>query len=223
MDLRLAAADLLLGASCAGCGTAAVDLCAACRARVAPRPLTVPGHPVPVRAAGEHVGVLREVVLAWKRRGHTRLTPVVGTLLAAAVCALEPGGEVVLVPVPTTRRSRRRRGADLVGLAAAQAARVLPGLGVRASVVPALALERTPADQVGLGSLERRHNLQGAFRRGRRALPVGADVVVVDDVVTTGATLAEAVRALTADGTAVLGAAVVAARPAPGARRPPLP
>jgi predicted amidophosphoribosyltransferase len=209
---RLAAADLLLGAACAACGRPALDLCPDCRRRLRPRPHRVGGHAVPVVAAGHHDGVLREVVLAWKRRGHTRLTPVVGALLAAAVCALEPDEPVVLVPVPTTRRSRRRRGADLVGVAASDAARRLRAVGLRAEVVGALAFDRVPRDQVGLGAAERRANLTGALRRSRRRLPGPADVVVVDDVVTTGATLDEAVRVLAADGTPVLGAAVVAAR-----------
>lgn len=219
MDLRLAAADLLLGAACAGCGTPATDLCASCLHRLRPRPVRVAGHPVPVVAAGEHEALLREVVLAWKRRGHTRLTPVLGRLVAASVCVLEPTSGVALVPVPASRRSRRRRGADLVGAAAAEAAAVLRGVGVDARVVPALTFERTPRDQVGLGSADRRANLAGALRRTHHGLPGAADVVVVDDVVTTGATLAEAVRVLAAGGTAVLGAAVVAARAAPG-RRP---
>ncbi|WP_370200198.1 ComF family protein [Aeromicrobium sp.] len=219
MDSWLAAADLALGAACAGCGRVALDLCPRCRAALRPHPRLVARAPVPVVASGEHDGVLREVVLAWKRRGHTRLTPVLGTLLAASVCALDPGECVVLVPVPTTRRSRRRRGGDLVGQAAGHAAKVLADVGLPAMVVPALAIERQPRDQVGLGARERRANLDGALRRSPRVVLGTADVVLVDDVVTTGATLAEAVRVLAAGGTSVLGAAVVAARPAPTAAR----
>lgn len=166
-------------------------------------------------SVGEHDGVLREVVLAWKRGGHTRLTPTIGALLAASVCALEPVSVVCLVPVPTTRRSRRRRGGDLLAAATQEASRRLQAVGVRSTVVPALAFERVPRDQVGLAARERRGNLDGALRRSHRRVPGGADVVVVDDVVTTGATVAEAVRVLVTDGVAVLGAAVVAARPAP--------
>jgi predicted amidophosphoribosyltransferase len=169
-----------------------------------------------VVAAGAHEGALREVVVAWKRRGHTRLLPLLGTLLASSVCALAPAEHVVLVPVPTTRRSRRRRGGDRVAELAADASRRLRSVGLDAQVVAALAFERVPVDQVGLGAVERRANLAGALRRSRHHLPGSVDVVVVDDVVTTGATLAEAVRVLAGAGTGVLGAAVVAARPAPG-------
>ncbi len=214
----LAAADLFLGAACAGCGRPALDLCVACRADLAPRPRPVDGQEPVVVAAGPHEGVLREVVLAWKRRGHTRLLPVLGSLLAASVCALEPVERVVLVPVPTTRRSRRLRGGDRVGELAGEAAVRLRSLGQDSVVVPALGFERVPVDQVGLGALERRANVSWALRRSRRHLPAGADVVVVDDVVTTGATIREAVRVLAGAGTGVLGSAVLAARPAPGTR-----
>ncbi|KQO41898.1 ComF family protein [Aeromicrobium sp. Leaf245] len=216
MDPLLAAADLLLGAACAGCGSPAVDLCGPCRRRIAPRPRLVADRPVPVVAVGEHEGVLRDVMLAWKRGGHTRLGPTIGALVAASVCALEPGPAVCLVPVPTTRRGRRRRGGDLLTSAVQEASRRLEAVGLRSTVVPALTFEREPRDQVGLAARERRGNLDGALRRSRRRLTGGADVVVVDDVVTTGATLAEAVRVLVSDGVGVLGAAVVTARPAPG-------
>jgi predicted amidophosphoribosyltransferase len=180
----------------------------------------VEGHGVPVVAAGLHEGVLRAAVLSWKRGGHTRLTPVLATLLAASVCRLQPADDVVLVPVPTTRHSRRRRGGDRVGELAEAAAGRLRSTGYRCVVVRALTFERVPADQVGLGATERRANVAGALRRSRRDLPGGADVVVVDDVVTTGATLAEAVRVLATTGTGVTGAAVLATRPAPGDRGP---
>lgn len=215
MDARLAFADLVLGARCGGCGAPAHDLCGTCRLLLAPRPHLARDDVVPVVAAGDYDGRLREAVLAWKRRGHTRLTPVLATLLAASVCAHEPRGGVLLVPVPTTRRSRRRRGGDRVAELSAAAARVLRDVGVDAVVAPLLVLRRQPGDQVGLGAAARSANLLGAMspRPHHRDTPTaGRDLLVVDDVVTTGSTLREAVRALASQGTPVSGAAVVAAR-----------
>lgn len=215
MDARLAFSDLVLGARCGGCGAPAHDLCATCRVLLAPEPRLARDDVVPVVAAGEYDGRLREAVLAWKRRGHTRLTPVLATLLAASVCALEPADDVVLVPVPTTRRSRRRRGGDRVADLAGAAVLRLADVGVTARVAPLLVLGRQPVDQVGLDATARSANLSGAMRvrrPGRDTPTARHDVVVVDDVVTTGSTVREAVRALASQGTLVTGAAVVAAR-----------
>ena len=88
-----------------------------------------------------------------------------------------------------------------------------------------LRMSRVARDQAGLGAAQRAANLAGAVRVGRplpaylsRVVPATADVagrwvVLVDDVVTTGATLTESTRALTDAGAVVLGAAVVAATP----------
>jgi predicted amidophosphoribosyltransferase len=96
------------------------------------------------------------------------------------------------------------------------AARTLTAAGVPARVHRGLGLGRSPADQSGLDQSSRRANLAGAFVAGR--LPPGG-LVVVDDIVTTGATLAEAVRALQVAGRTPVGAATVAATTRNGGAR----
>lgn len=229
-DLLLPAADLLLGAQCAGCGRPALTLCRRCGEAISPAPEVTWPQPCPPAlqrptavtpvAAGVNAEVLRRVLVAWKEAGNTRLTGVLDHLLAAAVVEhVRPGRSVVLVPVPTSRRSRRERGCDLVDELARASVRLLRRVGVQAGVSQALAPARATADQVGLGAAERASNLHGAFRlRTDRAL-AGQDVVVVDDILTTGATVAEAVRVLTAAGHRPVGLAVIAATPRmPGSR-----
>lgn len=139
-----------------------------------------------------------------------------GDLLAGAVGLVAPTGPAppgpapfLLVPVPSAPRAVRARAHDRAGRLAARAAADLRGRGWPVRAVPLLRLTRTVADQAGLSTTERTANLAGALVAGR-ALD-GRPVVLVDDVVTTGATLAEAVRALRAAGAIVHGAAVVAA------------
>jgi len=234
---RSAAGDLLLGSSCHGCGAPAWNLCDGCRddlAAPAPRP-TLP-EPCPTGfprtwTAGSYDALARGLVSAHKERSALGLTRVLGERLALAVLALleetdelgeqaRAGRSVLLVPVPSARRAVRARGFD-AGLALARAAaRRLPD----ARAGPLLTSTRRVADQSGLGAAERQANLAGAFRvraagagwgpgpgtSGRRS--VGrTTVVVVDDVVTSGASLSEAVRALRVGGVPVLGAATVAA------------
>ena len=201
--------DLVLPRSCAGCGRPAPLLCSDCEAelgalvpaRAAPSPCP-PGLPR-TAAAGPYAAVLRSALLAHKERGRLALAEPLGALLAGAVDRLG-AGPVVLVPVPSARAAVRQRGHDhALRLAAAAAARS----GLRAA--PLLQPARRVADQSGLDAAERAANLQGALQ-ARHPLD-GLPVVVVDDVMTTGATLVEAARALREGGAAVRGCAVVAA------------
>lgn len=223
-ELIVPVTDLLTGARCAGCGGPALSLCRSCGALVRPEPFVVRvstdagAVPADLRlvASGAHASVLRRVVLAWKEDGVSRLDDVLAHHLAAAVVPqLEPRRAVLLVPVPTSRRSRRLRGRDLVGDLARSAARLLRTTGVEARVAPVLGYARVTRDQVGLDARQRRSNLEGALVC-RAGVPRGtAQVVVVDDILTTGATALEAVRALTAAGRRPVGVSVVAATPAP--------
>lgn len=116
----------------------------------------------------------------------------IGAVLAAGLDYLEARGDIpagcVLVPAPTRPRSARARGGDPV----AQLCR-FSGRPVR----EVLALAEGTADQSGLDEAARRANLSGAVRLS--GVPAGR-VIVVDDVVTTGATLQASVAVLLAAG-----------------------
>jgi predicted amidophosphoribosyltransferase len=171
--------------------------------------------PVEVAASGEHAGVLRLAIVAWKEEGRTSLLRPLAHLLAASVVEVvgDSLAPVVLVPVPTSRRSRLARGADVVDQLAREAAGLLRCAGTDVTVRQALRVARRTADQSGLGARERARNLAGAFALRTDRCLAGGDIVVVDDIVTTGATIGEAVRALTSAGRLPIAAATMAHRP----------
>ena len=212
--------DLVLVRACGGCALPGPTPCAGCAAllRAAPmgavRPDPCPPGLPRVTAFGRYDGPLRGLLLAHKEQGRTALAAPLGGALAAAVADLlrhgpagpaGPAGPVVLVPVPSAPAAVRARGHDHAWRLATSAAAALPA-GTRA--VRLLVPARWIADQAGLSHAARAANLDGALAaRGA----VAGQVVVVDDVMTTGATVVEATRALRAAGSTVVGAAVVAA------------
>ncbi|MGO1397415.1 MAG: ComF family protein [Brevibacterium yomogidense] len=216
--------DLALPRTCAGCGVETVSLCGPCLTHLAPATRTVvPRYGLlPVAGAGEYTGTLRSVIVALKARRRTDVVPVVGILLAAAIAhALEEsgyaGGDVAVVPVPASAAALRERGRDLVGDLTAHACGLLAedGLDIRPAHVLTVVRHR---DQVGSGARERRRNVAGthAPRRDRgggggwERVRSAAHVVIVDDVLTTGSTLAEATRALNEGGAQAVVCAVIA-------------
>ncbi|MDA2806008.1 ComF family protein [Nocardiopsis suaedae] len=207
---------LVLGECCRACGRPGALVCPECADALAARPHRCaprPGCP-PAWAAGPYTGADRALLLAYKHGGARALAARSGVRLAAAVAAAAPGPRpLLLVPVPARPQSVRRRGGDRTVPLARSAARELRRRGRAAVHRPLLRHRRRVADQVGLGRGERRGNLAGALEV-RRGAPHGlaGDPVLIDDVVTTGATLAEAARALRAGGVRVRAAAVLAER-----------
>ena len=203
--------DLVLPRTCAGCGIPGSGVCPRCRRWLAaPRLATPRRHPAgmpPTVAAGPYAGPVRPVVLAFKEHGRAELARPLGAALALAVTVLISAlpdapdavrGPVLLVPVPSSSAAVQRRGQDHVRELAGCAAAELRAAGVPARLAPVLRRARGTRDSAGLNVTERRSNLAGRFR-GR--LPRGGallagTVVLVDDVVSSGATLTEAARAL---------------------------
>jgi predicted amidophosphoribosyltransferase len=196
---------LALPVDCAGCGAAGPPLCDGCRLRLAPRVLVRRVGDLPVVSALAYAGVVPPVVVAFKNEGRTQLAPPLAAALRAAVAAAVadvPGEDLLLVPMAGTRRSAVERGYDPLRVLLRRAG--LPHGDV-------LRLVRRPRDQVRLDRSARFANVRDGM--AARRLLAGRRVLLVDDVVTTGATLAEAARAVRAAGGSVVGAATLASTP----------
>ena len=215
----LAFASSLVPRVCAGCRGHLGPLCPACAAHLAgpARPAVVRPRPdgLPtVWAVADYEGPTREAVVAFKDHGRWALRAVLGATLAVSVAAaaadLPDPSLLTLVPAPGSPGSARARDGDHVLELCHVAARRLRGIGVVVRVAPVLVGVRRRRDQVGLGRAARADNLRGSIAPTTAATGLPG-VLLVDDVVTSGATLAECARALRSVGVEPFGACVVAA------------
>jgi len=216
-DATARALDVALPATCLGCRAEGPPLCGRCATRLDVRldspagvPIGLPGDiPVPLLqldwCAPFH-GLAREALHAIKYRGETRLADPLGAAIARRWQRVGVGATLVVhVPVHETRA--RRRGYDQAELIARAAARRL-GL----EHVDALVRTRATTAQFDLDRRHRAANVAGAFmtRPERAGRIQGQWVLLVDDVVTTGASLAAAARALETAGAVGVSAITVA-------------
>lgn len=207
--------DLLLPRECVGCGVAGTLLCGRCSALVGPvsrrQPSPVPPGFPPCWSAGAYEGALRAALLGLKERGRRDLNSVLAGHLSgaaqAAHAALRGDRRVLLVPVPSAAAAAAQRGGDHLR----RLARALDP--VAAEVALLLVVRRGTPDAAGLRAAERAVARQAAFglRPGAGRLVHGADVVLLDDVVTTGWTLAVCAGLLRGAGAREVVAATVAA------------
>lgn len=212
----------MLGSRCPGCARPGRGLCAACGAELAAgrigfagRDPSPPGFPLTV-AGGAYAGILPALIAGFKDE---RLLCVAAPMAERLAGALEhllaalgrTGVTYALVPVPSARAAVRERGLDHTRVLALRASRIIATRhSLRLPVRAWLRASRTGQDQVGLDAEARWANRRQHFRvragRGPADRPI-----LVDDVTTTGATLAGAATALERAGLPPVGAVVVAA------------
>lgn len=198
---------LVLPVSCAGCGAPDAAVCPDCSARMSGPVLFQEIDPgFPVWAGTTYAGAARRVILALKNEHRTDAATALARVLASAVDAAlpelqtEPSAPLALAALPSTRSAYRRRGYRPVDVVVARTPLRLEH---------PLVWRRQPADQISLTVEERKRNLDGSLVARKGAS--GRSFLLVDDVVTTGATLLESRRALCAGGARVLGAVAIAA------------
>ena len=194
---------LLFPVECAGCALPDRALCDACLLTL--RPVVTPRSMEGFTAytALRYESEVRRVILALKEEGRTDVARQLAIPFGAAVAvatSANPGA--TLVRIPRGRNSYRSRGYDPLHLLLRKS---------RSGSAPGLAASRGTRAQKSLGIDERRGNIAGSLVA--RWSFEGREVVLVDDVITTGATLAEAARAVSEAGGRVVGAASLAFTP----------
>src|SRR4051812_38930332 len=212
--------DLAFPPRCPGCGREGAPICAACLPGLDARldrpagvpiglPSDVPPPLLQLEWCAPYGGVVRRALHELKYGGETRLAAPLGEAIARRWARVAAGGDV-LVPVPVHAERARRRGDDQAELIAGGAA---AALGLAGAAI----LERTRATtaQFDLDRATRATNVGGAFRLRSRppgvARPLaGRWIVLIDDVVTTGATLSACAEPVLAAGAIGVSAVTVA-------------
>ncbi|MBB5923082.1 putative amidophosphoribosyltransferase [Actinoalloteichus hoggarensis] len=201
--------DLMLPACCVGCPAEGSSLCPECRSEFG-LPAVVPGLErkagVPCHALAGYRGAAREAVVAFKERGVRSLARPLGELVAAALPSLSGGGAAGwwLVPAPSRPAVARRRGGNHVERLLRFTAKAVAERGGTCALAPCLTLAAGVVESVGLDDAGRAANLADRVRVRRAGLPPrGTSVILVDDVVTSGATAAASIGALDVAGVEV--------------------
>ena len=164
-------------------------------------------------AYGSYDGGIRELIHLLKYNGIRPAANVLGRMLAETIAALEApfdGAKVLVVPVPLYKGKRGQRGFNQAELIA-RLALELSSANERLQLANEVLLRiRDTRSQIGLTSHQRRENMRGAFKVAAATEVAGREVLLVDDVYTTGTTVSECARVLRRAGASKVWVATVA-------------
>jgi ComF family protein len=181
--------QLVFTPKCFNCGRFGINLCPSCLQQIKPFHAKDLTEIQSCFAAGEYAGWLRESIICYKN-GNANYSEALATLLGITLETFFPGGSVTLVPIPSSAQKIQERGFDSMKRVCREVGKQNSKFQLDSSI---LYLRHKVADQVGLSKPLRRINLEGAFGVRQN---ISGTLVLVDDVVTTGATLNSAARAL---------------------------
>jgi ComF family protein len=163
-------------------------------------------------AYGSYEGGLRELIHLLKYEQVRPAANVLGRMLSEAISDLMPvlGGKTVVIPVPLHARKLRQRGFNQSELIARAALKLISARNQFELCTPVLERKRETQSQIGLSGHQRRENMRGAFAVVKPEVVVGCEVLLVDDVFTTGTTVSECSRVLRRAGASKVFVATVA-------------
>ena len=190
--------QLLFPSRCFGCQKLGPSICSACRSSWHPHYYRTKFEELTVHSALLYTPTASKILLAAKESGLKGADELIIAALAHALDKSKINPALSrLVPIPSSKSSQRRRGRSFV-------VDIVEQLSIRTGIqmLDCLQLNRRVLDQSGLHRQERATNLAGAFRVTSQ---VRGELILVDDVVTTGATLREAFRAVNSQGFHAIG------------------
>lgn len=171
------------------CSRLGVDYCPTCITTIKPFRARDLSEVESCYCAGEYSGWLRDSIIRYKN-GDSRNTEMLSQILLNTFEKFFESESLTIIPIPSSQQKVRDRGYDSVANLCGRISREKQSIDLDSSN---LFLRRQVVDQVGLSAAQRHDNLEGAFGT-RRAM--NGTVVIVDDVITTGATLNGAAKAL---------------------------
>ena len=191
--------QLLFPTRCYGCNAIGLSICSSCRREWHPHFYTTHVQGIKVHSAVIYSPTASRIIMAAKERG---LKGADELIVDAIVHVLDKANfdtfNVRLVPIPSSAPNRRRRGRSFIPEICKQVSAI-----TSIPVIPALTINRAVKDQSSLSAKARLTNMRGAFSISTNTHPRG-DLILIHDVVTTGATVSEAARALNSQGFHVL-------------------
>jgi len=201
--------DLVYPRKCPGCHLPSESICEFCKSFWQRPPVTIflNQNKTFVISVAQYRSEVRSILLAYKENGEREAGKVLSAALLKARFGIGSDLMFTLVPIPSNPKSIRRRGRDFMMDLCTQLA-----IQSGDKVLPILKVNRDVADQSKLDERQRSKNLVGAFDCVSKNLhlALSSPIILVDDLVTTGATLREAVRALGQRGLLPLGAITAA-------------
>jgi ComF family protein len=201
--------DLVFPKKCPGCHVPSLGICESCKSlwQLPPVKIILKQSRVSVLSVAQYQNEVRSVLLAYKENGEREAEKVLTEALLKARFAIANGKTCTLVPIPSNPKSIRRRGRDFMKDLCTEVATQSGD-----KVLPMLTVNRDVKDQSKLDEKQRSQNLIGAFDCYSKNLHLNLipPIILVDDLLTTGATLREAIRALGQRGLVPLGAITAA-------------